>query len=59
MTLRHLFHVSPAAPDAELLPSRKAMPSTIEVEIDGVEEQRPRGASFERWTRARGWASED
>lgn len=59
MTLRCLFHVSPTTSNVEPPPVRKRMQSTIDVEIDGIEEQRPRGCSIETWTRARGWASED
>jgi hypothetical protein len=58
MNLRSLFRVSPmppAPPKAE----RERMPSVIDVDIDYVDEPQPRGRSFETWTRARGWASED
>lgn len=57
MSVRCTFHVSSTAiPQPK--PERRSMPS-IEVEVDSAEEKKPRGRSFETWTRARGWASED
>jgi hypothetical protein len=58
MNLRCVFHVSPAQ-TVQAEPERKRMPSLIDVDIDYVDEPQPRGRSFETWTRARGWASED
>lgn len=58
MNVRCLFHVSPAASNAEPPPARKSMPS-IDVELEGFQDARPRGSSIETWMRARGWASED
>lgn len=58
MSLRSLFRVSPippAPPKAE----RERMPSVIDVDVEDAYEPQPRGRSFETWTRARGWVSED
>lgn len=57
MNLRSLFRV-PSQP-AQTKPDRPPMPSVIDVDVDFVDEPQPRGCSFETWTRARGWASED
>lgn len=59
MNLRCVFHVSPAQTVQASAQERKRMPSLIDVDIDYVDEPEPRGRSFETWTRARGWASED
>jgi len=59
MNLRCVFHVSPAVTNAQAKPQREPMPSLLDVEVDFVDEPPPRGRSFETWTRARGWASED
>lgn len=60
MTLRCVFHVSPtAARPTEPKAVRPRMPSLLDLDIEYVDEQPPRGASFETWNRARGWASED
>ncbi len=56
--MNRLFHISPAQ-TVQAEPERKRMPSLIDVDIDYVDEPEPRGRSFETWTRARGWASED
>ena len=57
MNLRCVFHVSPAA-SSEPKPERQRMPS-IDIQVDTADEPRPRGRSFETWSRARGWVSED
>jgi hypothetical protein len=59
MNLRCVFHVSPAVTNVQAKPERPRMPSLLDLEIDYVDEPQPRGRSFETWTRARGWASED
>jgi hypothetical protein len=59
MTLRCIFHVSPAGTTAQAKPERERMPSMLDIDIDFVDDPQPRGRSFETWTRARGWASED
>ena len=59
MNLRCVFHVSPAVTSAQAKPERQPMPSLLDLEVDFVDEPAPRGRSFETWTRARGWASED
>jgi hypothetical protein len=57
MNLRSLFRVpTQTAPSTK---SRERMPSVIDVDVDFVDEPQPRGRSFETWTRARAWASED
>jgi len=58
MNLRCVFHVSPAA-TATQKQERPRMPSVLDIDVDYVDEPRPRGRSFETWSRARGWASED
>jgi hypothetical protein len=58
MNLRCTFHVSPVS-NIQAKPERKRLPSFAEVDVDFTEEQIPRGRSFETWSRARGWASED
>jgi hypothetical protein len=35
------------------------MPSLLDLDIEWVDDPPPRGASYETWQRARGWASED
>jgi hypothetical protein len=62
MNLRCAFHVSPvtirnATPERQA--PRPRMPSLLDLDIEWVDEPGPRGASFETWQRARGWASED
>ena len=61
MNLKCVFHVSPASgsstPAKE--PMRPRMPSLLDLDIEWVDEPAPRGASYETWQRARGWASED
>lgn len=61
MTLRCVFHVSPAAavstPEQKTMRAR--MPSLLDLDIEYVDDPTPRGASAETWNRARGWASED
>ena len=60
MNLRCVFHVSPVS--AKPSPSKVArprMPSLLDLDIEWVEEQPPRGAPIETWARARGWTSED
>lgn len=59
MNLRCVFHVSPAVTNAPAKPERQPMPSLVDVEVEFVDDPPPRGRSFETWTRARGWASED
>lgn len=59
MNLRCVFHVSPAVTNAQSKPERQPMPSVLDLEVDFVDEPQPRGRSFETWTRARGWSSED
>lgn len=59
MNLRCVFHVSPAVTSAQAKPVRPRVPSLIDVDVDFVDEPPPRGRSFETWTRARGWSSED
>ena len=59
MNLRCVFHVSPAVTTAPAKPERQRMPSVIDVDVDFDDEPQPRGRSFETWTRARGWSSED
>ncbi|MBX3262420.1 MAG: hypothetical protein KIS78_26995 [Labilithrix sp.] len=59
MNLRCVFHVSPAVTSAQTKPVRPRVPSLIDVDVDFVDEPPPRGRSFETWTRARGWSSED
>ena len=60
MNLRCVFHVSAnhaSTPSGE--PVRAPMPSMLDLDVEWVDEPRPRGTSIETWTRARGWASED
>ncbi len=58
MNLRSLFRVpTQTAPSNES--ARERMPSVIDVDVDFVDDPQPRGRSFETWTRARAWASED
>lgn len=61
MNLRCVFHVSPANAAQAAKTERKHMPSVldVDVDVDFVDEPQPRGRSFETWTRARGWSSED
>ena len=59
MNLRCVFHVSPTVANAQSKPERQPMPSVLDVEVDFVDEPQPRGRSFETWTRARGWSSEE
>ena len=59
MNLRCVFHVSPVTTNNEIKPERPHMPSLLDVDVDFVDEPQPRGRSFETWTRARGWSSED
>jgi hypothetical protein len=61
MTLRCVFHVSPASPARPVAKQepRPRAPSVVDVEVDVVEDNPPRGASAETWRRARGWVSED
>jgi hypothetical protein len=71
MNLRCVFHVSPAN-NAQAKAERAAsvaegaVPRVSEVvrvseepDATKVEQPKPRGRSFETWSRARGWASED
>jgi hypothetical protein len=60
MTLRCVFHVSAHSPAARPLEPkpRPRLPSMLDLDIEYVDE-RPRGASFETWNRARGWSTED
>src|SRR5262249_33275924 len=60
MNLRCVFHVSPANP-AQAKPARSAPAASEVVGITEpqAEQPKPRGRSFETWSRARGWASED
>lgn len=58
MNLRSTFHVSPFTTTQPAKQERPRMPSVVDIEVE-VEEQMPRGRSFETWTRARGWGSED
>ena len=62
MNLRCAFHVSPvsirSATTTEQAP-RQRMPSLLDLDIEWVDEPAPRGAAYETWQRARGWASED
>jgi hypothetical protein len=59
MNLR--FHVSPVSirNATEKQAPRPRMPSLLDLDIEWVDEPAPRGASYETWQRARGWASED
>ena len=57
MNLRCVFHVSPAA-NSEPKSEHQRMPS-IDIQVEAIDEARPRGRSFETWARARGWVSED
>ncbi len=61
MNLRCTFHVSPmtTASGARAAEQRPRMPSVVDIEVDYVEEAMPRGRSYETWSRARGWGSED
>jgi hypothetical protein len=61
MNLRCIFHVSPAGAtsQAKPLPQLARMPSLLDLDVEFVDEPLPRGRSFETWTRARGWSSED
>ena len=59
MNLRCVFHVSPTVANAQSKPERQPMPSVLDVDVDFVDEPQPRGRSFETWTRARGWSSEE
>lgn len=59
MNLRCVFHVSPTVTTAQAKPARPRMPSLLDIDVDFVDEPPPRGRSFETWTRARGWSSED
>jgi hypothetical protein len=56
MNLRCVFHVSPtvtATPKRDAA-QRQRMPSVVDTDAS---DDRPRGRSFETWSRARGWAS--
>ncbi len=61
MNLKCVFHVTTptirTAPKAE--PVRPRMPSLLDLEVEWVDDPKPRGRSIETWMRARGWASED
>jgi hypothetical protein len=63
MNLRCVFHVSPVSIRNATAPQQQAMrprmPSLLDLDIEWVDEPAPRGASYETWQRARGWASED
>lgn len=59
MTLRCVFHVSPTTTRAQASAERERMPSAIDIDVEVTDEPLPRGRSYETWTRARGWASED
>lgn len=61
MNLRCVFHVSPVTirNATEQQAPRPRMPSLLDLDIEWVDEPAPRGASYETWQRARGWASED
>jgi hypothetical protein len=61
MNLRCVFHVSPASTVQPKAEQRERLPSTESpVDLAAIEAQaKPRGRSFETWSRARGWASED
>lgn len=58
MNLRSLFRVSPGQ-TVQAKPEPQRVPTLIDVDVEYVDEPQPRGRSFETWTRARGWASED
>lgn len=59
MNLRCVFHLSPTAvSNVQSTAERKRMPSVVD-EVEVESSPTPRGRSFETWTRARGWASED
>jgi hypothetical protein len=58
MNLRCVFHVTPLPPQAKPLKPEDSPPPADKVEVV-QEPPRPRGRSFETWSRARGWASED
>jgi hypothetical protein len=55
MNLRCVFHVRSASPTE--VSSRERAPSVVDAKASPPEP--PRGRSFETWSRARGWASED
>ena len=61
MNLRCVFHVSPTSgvqPKAE--PRERPPNAAAQADAAAIEAQaKPRGRSFETWSRARGWASED
>lgn len=62
MNLRCVFHVSPVTirnANGDQQAARPRMPSLLDLDIEWVDEPAPRGASYETWQRARGWASED
>jgi hypothetical protein len=61
MNLRCVFHVPGPVEKTEQSPPKPPprMPSLVDVDIDFVDEPEPRGRSYETWSRARGWASED
>ena len=59
MTLRCVFHVSPATTrPSTKQETRPRIPSVIDIDVD-VEAEEPRGASYKTIARARGWVSED
>lgn len=60
MNLRCVFHLPTTNPEiTERTPARAKMPSLLDIDVEYVDEPRPRGASIETWMRARGWSTED
>lgn len=60
MNLRCVFHIPTVGPEvAQRTPARAKMPSLLDIDIEYVDEPKPRGVSIETWSRARGWSTED
>jgi hypothetical protein len=62
MNLRCVFHVSPAntaQAKPEVPRASEVVRITETADANKAEQPKPRGRSFETWSRARGWASED
>ena len=59
MNIRCVFHVSPTVTNTPLKRESQRMPTSVDIEVDIADETPPRGRSFETWSRARGWSSED
>lgn len=62
MNLRCIFHVSvsPETPQKpQLREARPQMPTLLDLDIEWVDDPKPRGMGYETWQRARGWSSED